>query len=442
MKRFICKIIPFILLFIMLFSVPVGATNMDDMGEYPLHWYSDVEFCGMTPEEVCYQAFLYAQTQRKCIGWNYDGVNCVIFQTSADSCSILLGANTIYGDDTGQSFTPGSTLRFRCRASAVHVYISGGSFTGAYDLASWDNFHIRLGIDSVLYANRDIYTNNGVIPLISGTPLISEKEDSKQDKPALEFPNYNYDSIVENKDEKESVLGALSSIQQETVDSSDATSNVFLRVFQSISTIISNVYDAVDNVRDILHEFVSNFSENVMSFFESALAIIADKIDSIDYGLQEFYDVIYQIHSTGLNADGKFELSVFFKYWFVPSENYFSDSLSNVVNSVPVISSIVKAANTLYSVLANLEAVAPVITIPPLTFGDFYFPGMNITFDWFLAWKPYTDALLTVLIYYGFVIHFIKNLPNIISGSPSIPAEKPAPDEPLSTYWDDGIFRK
>ncbi len=246
-------------------------------------------------------------------------------------------------------------------------------------------------------------------------------------------------------------------VQAETLTDTDSTSNsnVFLRIFQSMTGIQSNIGKLVNsiafhiseissNLDSYMNDIVQNGFNGVNGLLEDILAAIKDiAVAALPENLVTMIDQLYE---SGLDADGNFGVDTMLGYWFVPDPDSMHDMFSEAINSSSEFAEILDFAEWFKQHLVDLEPVAPMFTIQPGEYGFITIKNeIRISFEWFEVWKPYTDPLIAAFLYITYFWHLFMSIPGILNGTAATTyaaTHMQEPNVPLVSNWQNGVFRK
>ena len=310
-----------------------------------------------------------------------------------------------------------------------------------WDYAAGNNIStaFSIGKSNFIGSSHDIYDTFGVMYV-----------DGWYEEPVPENP---FSDILDNLQDS---LDADEAVQNETLDTEDVTPNVFLRVFQGMTTILRNISQYVadlynwftDFVNYFINDYVPNVLESGFDGIKEAISNLKDALLDAIAGVlpAEFVSIVKEIYNSGLNADGVFGLDTFFKYWFVPDISHIKSEFDNVFSSIGELQLLLDFAEYLKDTFFSIHPVAPVFVIPAGSYGFITLPNdIKIDFSWFEDWKSYTDPLIAAFLYIGVFWRLYINLPGLISGVAGSIGSSPSvdePDQPLVSNWVDGLFKR
>lgn len=196
------------------------------------------------------------------------------------------------------------------------------------------------------------------------------------------------------------------SVQQQTVVENDNTpnDNTFLNVLQNIAGL-NNI------TNNLLAQFASN-TLSLLSDIKNAVSGLAESIlpDNLTTMINQFYE-------SGLDSSGNFSIGTMLSYWLIPEKDFVKLKYDELSTSRKGLFQIFSIVETMENKLLTIEPVSPVITIPGGTYGFLTIPDIHLGFEWFEAWRPYTDPFIAACLYIVYIWHLFMSLPGILSGS-------------------------
>lgn len=238
-------------------------------------------------------------------------------------------------------------------------------------------------------------------------------------------PENPFSDILDNLQDS---LDADEAVQNEALDTEDVTPNVFLRVFQGMTTILRNISQYVADLYNWFTDFVDYFiNDLVPNVLQSGFDGIKEAISNLKDALldaiagvlpAEFVSIVKEIYNSGLDADGVFGLDTFFKYWLVPDPDMINSCFEENSTENLSVHRVISFTEDFFDDMKSLEPVAPMFTIPAGKYGFITFESdYNITFSWFDKFKPYTDPLIAAFLYIGILWRLFCNIPGLFSGA-------------------------
>lgn len=415
-------ILPFILIFVLLFSSVVCAAGSSNSGaidtsrvispivmtdaekvnfDKAMNWYITL----FRPEEYVY---LIARTEERSKGYNGVTIYASNKPFYITNCSLDVSTNTfIY------SFSSDGTV-FEC----------WGRDNDCNSGFSYNNFFRELhpeGLDSYCYSSHDVYGSfEGEAYLYLrafGSDVEEEPEDTEND--------FNFSIFDHFQDFTNTSTDIYENAQNQTVTDNPTTPNdsIFQNLLQSVTGLLHTGNQITQQISSQIQNFTEQFFNN---FAQSALGLLSDiKTEIAELALDVLPDnlvsMVDDLYNSGLDSNGNFSLGNMANYWFVPSDDFLSSQYNEFVSGVPCVGAIISLSNDIRDNFINIDAHAPVFTIPSGTYSFINFEEpIVITFEWFEGVRSYTDIFIAAFLYFAFAMYIIKQLPSVIHGFSSV----------------------
>lgn len=445
MKK-IYKIIPLILLFVFLFSVPVSAE------EEPI-------YCGQINEENHVYIFNCEWFNRPSGVTNWTRINIMEYKYVSSGSNDKIA---LYESDYSNSYEPdyGKTLECPYPQDSRYYGQLYESWNG--EISSQGSNYIP-GVKPRLYAFQGSSTgDNHTVKFETNIPIFATQDECTQYLSGLigveQAINYmkvydceterwvsvniknpdegsdnifdfdildNFENFVEQSSEYNNIAQ-----KQELVDStSNPNDGIFQTILQAISGLIHTGNSITQQISNQIQNFVDQFFNN---FAQNALGLLSEIKDSLGNILPEnLTSMIDQLYESGLDSEGNFGIDTMFDYWFIPDKEFMLSQFENLKDSVPLVSSVLTLGSDIYNDFINLEPESPTLVIPAGTYSVMTLENDYIfDFEWFIPFKKYTDPVVAAFLYIGAAWRLYTHLPGILAGvtgfveSPSFSANK------------------
>lgn len=319
-------------------------------------------------------------------------------------------------------------------------YTTTDDMSGVFKISKVGSTSPTIDVDEYFYTSDDVYY------AVTNSLIFDNASDTGAYIPDTDFGAFGslFDDLA-------------NAVDEETLTDTDSTSdsNVFLRIFQSMTGIQSNIGKLVNsiafhiseissNLDSYMNDIIQNGFNGVKGLLEDILAAIKDiAVAALPENLVTMIDQLYE---SGLDADGNFGVDTMLGYWFVPDPDSMHDMFSEAINSSSEFAEILDFAEWFKQHLVDLEPVAPMFTIQPGEYGFITIKNeIRISFEWFEVWKPYTDPLIAAFLYITYFWHLFMSIPGILNGTAATTyaaTHMQEPNVPLVSNWRNGVFRK
>lgn len=424
MRNSIYKILPLILIFVLLFSIPVYA--VDSKNETPMYSSIYDEYV-----EVCIEAsinkylseiggerkdlFVYAQTSAA------PSLNLPLYVYIGKRSDLTVSAP--YTSVT----VSGSMVQYDVRynyESASLLYLEQYSIPTKVALVGTGTARYMY-----CYVSEDIYNDTGTLLYKCDKPLIEEISDDKGYPPNYdfikdlqEFKNYA-DYLEYSSNYHNTVVSSKQDILENENNPNDS-------VFANILSAMTGASHVNNQIVQQISAQINHFAEGVFKPFANFCLNILNNISNAMNGFFSRFDNLFlmvdQLYESGLDSSGNFNIGTMLDYWFVPDMDAVKRSYDNTVGQINSFNVVTDTMLGFISSIQKVEPVAPIFTIPATSFSyspsadvtvSYDLPEYKISFEWFEDWKPFTDPLIAAFVYITFFWHLFKQIPGILSGS-------------------------
>lgn len=439
MKR-IYKIIPFILIFTLLFStVSFGATssgstnkfantfplkadisyfnNSDcypfysfntDLSSYisqALDAFEDDTNITLRRDELCYFLVYGEYRDMYLIFWyKYNEPTIEMINTDFYSPRFYGGKNQKTNDGFGIGRVKINKASYNNYFDFSTYYVSGNvDCLTAYDhclkFAPTQETNFK-------YLNNSLgFWCYGVPLIVNSTSIPFEFTDTNGVVHNLTFFEGN---VLDNEDTSDSEV-VLPDIPENT------DSNI-ITLIKSISSFFSQLFKKLTSLFSSLINKIEQFIQNVI-----------DSISSVLDGIKEFFgkfiSIFDSMYDFGVDSSGKFSIVRMIEKLFLPDDTYFLNKLNSFFHTH--FEWLIQAKEVFDNIVDSLIACAdssesPQIVIPAGTYGYFVLDHDIVwNFDWYIPYKPTVDSIISAFIILFFVYRLLTSLPDIINGSGS-----------------------
>lgn len=178
---------------------------------------------------------------------------------------------------------------------------------------------------------------------------------------------------------------------------------------------------------DLFDSFVGTANQllnSIKSNLKSLSNVVGEGFDSLSSGISSFknsfMDGISSLASD-IGTSVSNGISNVLKDLFIPEDGYLNDRISSIRNKFAFADSILRTAQGLLNMFNSISGNnAPSITVhlSSKTSGAFYGDkDIVISLEWYKPYKPTIDALISGILWAGYIWLIIKRVPELIKGS-------------------------
>ena len=178
---------------------------------------------------------------------------------------------------------------------------------------------------------------------------------------------------------------------------------------------------------DLFDSFVGTANQllnSIKSNLKSLSNVVGEGFDSLSSGISSFKNSVMDGISSlasDIGTSVSNGISNVLKDLFIPEDGYLNDRISSIRNKFAFADSILSTAQGLLNMFNSISGNnAPSITVhlSSKTSGAFYGDkDIVISLEWYKPYKPTIDALISGILWAGYIWLIIKRVPELIKGS-------------------------
>lgn len=419
--KVIYKLLPFILIFVFVFSLDISAAGTDS---------SDTPMFAITNYDSYYAEMISLGIAKYKSDTGYDGkVFCYADLVNTDSASLhRLDFYIAPLDSTYFKYTTNSVTF--CNDSGIHKYYlhASGGVNNYFDAQYKSNVtsvvlsNNASASNLVIYVSQDLsanITDKETLYYKSPAPLYPVEEEPEEDN------DFFFGSFEDFADFGEQSAEHYNNAMNQTVteNANNPNDSVFQNLLQAIVGSLTTNNSISQQISNQLQHFTEQFFNNFAQYCLGLMNDILNTLNEFTGKFDSLLEITGQLYESGLDSNGNFDIGTMLSYWFVPEDDFVQIKYNELSNSYAGILQIREMSDVMSHSLQNLQPAVPQIIIPAGTYGFLTFhEDIILGFEWFEEWKPYTDPLIAAFIYVVFVWHLIQQLPGILNGASSTTA--------------------
>lgn len=442
--KIIYKLLPFILIFVFVFSLDISAAGTDS---------SDTPMFAITNYDSYYGEMISLAIARYKSDTGYDGkVFCYADLVTGDSSTLhrldfwIAPLDSSYFRYTFNSVTfhndSGITRYYLYSSGGINNYFSAehkGSVNSVLLSQNATNTNLVIYVSQDLSANL---TDKETLYYKSPAPLYPVEEEPEEDN------DFFFGAFEDFADFGEQSSEHYNNAMNQTVteNSNSPNDSVFQKLLQAMVGSLTTNNSITQQISNQLQHFTEQFFNNFAQYSLGLMNDILNTLNEFTGKFDSLLEITGQLYESGLDADGNFGVDTMLGYWFVPDPDTMHDMFSEAINSSSEFAEILDFAEWFKQHLVDLEPVAPMFTIQPGEYGFITIKNeIRISFEWFEVWKPYTDPLIAAFLYITYFWHLFMSIPGILNGTAATTyaaTHMQEPNVPLVSNWQNGVFRK
>lgn len=410
------KLLPFILIFVFVFSLDISAAGTDS---------SDTPMFAITNYDSYYGEMISLGIAKYKSDTGYDGkVFCYADLVNTDSESLHRLDFWIAPLDSSYFRYTSNSVTFHNDSGIYkyYLYASGGvsNYFDAQYKSTVNSVLLSNNISAsnlVIYVSQDLsanVTDEETLYYKSPAPLYPDEEEPEEDN------DFFFGAFEDFADFGEQSSEYYNNAMNQTVteNSNSPNDSVFMNILQAMTGSLTTNNSISQQISNQLQHFTEQFFNNFAQYSLGLMNDILNTLNEFTGKFDSLLEITGQLYESGLDSNGNFDVGTMLSYWFVPDVDGIKRSYDNTIGQINTFDVVTDTMLGFLSSIQEVEPVAPIFTIPAGTYGLLTIKeDILIKFDWFEAWKPYTDPLIAAFIYVTFFWHLFKQLPGIISGS-------------------------